>query len=495
MRGLRQALLVGLGGLLGLGGCDRVFGLERPRADAAAEVDAPADSAGVSMRLTFQVLESDGSITYPPIAGAVVETGPIDPTVPLHGVPVAGDGTFFVNRDDPTQAFRLVFTANGDVPTELQSKLVSAHLVVPLFGRADRMPAPPGAIIAFSPTGGPASYLDARIFTTGLWTRTDQGMVPGPARSLAYTASAVSLSGSLGSLASAAGDIEVLVNCDANGVALGFSAISVPGLVANTTVAAPSVWMLPPPISLQHTDTGPGQAGMRLMRAEVLGPLYKAVPTTRTWGGVIASAQMPSFVAPVSGGADDAVFLDLSHEVVSPHRFVDPFTNPPLPTALLRRNTDTRTYLGRQLASGFQEIALVAAGATVDVAYDAGIARNVKLAGTTISGTSDGVIVSLASASVANLTFDADRPVDDCVVTLYTIGPTAIAPVRRFLLQQPPSAVPLKIDAAVFSPGQSYVLGIVCRVGYSGVALGDYTSVRYPFSTATLYPAAFTITP
>ena len=101
---------------------------------------------------------------------------------------------------------------------------------------------------------------------------------------------------------------------------------------------------------------------------------------------------------------------------------------------------------------------------------------------------------------MAELTFEADKPVNDCVVTLYTIAATGVTPVRRYLLPQPPVTVPaaagspLKIDAAVFSSGQSYVFGIVCRVGYSGVTVGDYSSVRYPFSTATLYPAVFTIT-
>ena len=272
-------------------------------------------------------------------------------------------------------------------------------------------------------------------------------------------------------------------------------------------VTTSSIAWSPPP-------SGPNGPVSRMTAA--LGASYDSLRySNRTWGGVIPTDQMPNFIEPNPGGLDVIAMFDLATTSDMPHTFVNPFDGgadhaPVLPLAVLTEDSDSRIISGLlTLTSGFHQIvAAPTGGGTAALAYDVGIAhatnQDVTLAPSGIPANAmiltggDGKLVTLGGAKLAELTFGTDRPVDDCIATLYTVGTTSVTPVRHFLLRQPPiPGLPLVFDASVFDNTDTYVFGIVCRKGFGALAQMDYTVMAspYSFATSTFYSSMFMVAP
>ena len=202
-----------------------IFGIKtallRDAPPAPDGVPVVPDAPPGSMFLTRQVLENTtGTIDYPTIAGADIEVGPIDPADgPLRQLAIDGNGAFQVPLDLMSGPFRLVYRVDADAPTEVRSPPVGAHIVVPLFGRVARVPPPTFTIVEFNPANKGGSYVNPRVYTTGIWTSFDySNVVGGP---LTWTTGYPAVRGDsgrrfkLGSPVGMNGDLEVLVDCRA----------------------------------------------------------------------------------------------------------------------------------------------------------------------------------------------------------------------------------------------------------------------------------------
>jgi len=511
-------------GLLLATGCNQIFGLHDDLQPRDARFVDFQDGMYWPMSLTWQlVADPSGAVTYPPIAGATVQIGPIDPSAgPMVSLPVDPmTGNFLLPRETPNQPYRLVYTVDS-LATELQSQLNSGHFVVPMVGRIDREPTPSHALLDFAPNPLPTinPIPNALILTAGLWTSSrypngDQINLP---YTYDYQANGVSMAGTQGSLRNDKSDVEIVCSTSAVGDVTGYAVMKVDQLFENGMgiATAASSW-----VETQATTTVKWITPNDNSSTDPIGRLtaavnnYGSTATTKVqWAGVIPSSIVPNFIQPNPGGLDGFQLAPLSkYDGVNPHTFVNPFATAvsgavptALPTAALVQNTTTRTTAsGAQLTSGFQGIGLPPSpAASVDMHYNVGIAHlsgndvTLKPEGgtsTTLTGADDTLVVALGGAPLVDLTFGTDRPVDDCVVTLYRISGTTVTPVRRLLLQQPPTSTPFKIDASVFAPATTYTLGIVCRKGQTGIATGDYSAVSYPYLTSTLYTPTFTVTP
>jgi hypothetical protein len=481
-----------------LAGCNLVFGLhDTAPGDGPHGPDAPPDGKWPRLVLMRQVLDgttitTTWSASDPP---PTTKVGPLGGA--LRDVQVADDGGFLVPADLLAAPYRIVYQLAGDAPTEIQWSGEIGTFTVPLFGRADRTPPPPGAKLHFTPAGAPATLYGVRVLTTGLWTsKLGLGTQPNPFDFTYGTAN--SLSGPLGALDGSRGDVEIVTagTITDTTAAAGFGVAQVAALQPNASVTASSTWTtnMSPSIAVTYNETPLGQ---RLLGA--LGNLNGSQSTLHD-AGALASSMMPTFTQPVPGALDVAAFLPLFETTgsTSPIVFADPFDGqhapaPVLPLAVEGRVADSRTYMATvTLVSGFQEIATYG-GLPLALSYDVGIAKDVVLGTTHLSGnmvTGDGVAVDSAGASTLPLVFATDMAVDDCVITVSSItAGGAVVPVYRYLVLQPPTPqAPVQIDRSLFQSGD-YVLGIVCRRGSRNAM--DYSEPQYPFITSTLQTAVF----
>jgi hypothetical protein len=508
-------------GLLLASGCNQIFGLHDNLEPRDGGGDGQYDAGLWPMQLTWQlVADSTGAVTFPPIDGATVQIGPIDPADgPMTTLPIDAAGSFLVPNEVPNHTYRLVYTIDS-LPTEIQSTLRTGHFVVPMVGRIDREPTPSHALLTFDPAPGPPvnPIPNARIMTVGLWT---SASYPNGAQinlpfDWDYQQNGISMAGPQGSLRQDKGDLEIVCSTTASGDVTGYAIMSVDHLVANGMgiATAASAWMMPTPTTVKWmTPNGVGSLDPAARLTAAVNDYASSVKSQTEWAGAIPSSVMPSFVQPTPGGLDAVQLAPLSTNAsVNPHSFVNPFASVPgadthaYPTAAYVQNTSSRVVGGVTLTSGFQGIGIPAsASASVDMHYNVGIAHlsGAEVALTPQGGTkkelkgADGtIVIALAGAKLVDLTFGIDvAMVDDCVVTIYQLSGASATPVRRLLLQAPPVSTPFRIDASVFAPATTYTLGVVCRKGQSGIATGDYSMVSYPYLTSTLYTPTFTVTP
>jgi hypothetical protein len=488
-------------------GCNAIFGVhDVTRGDGA--ITDTYDAGWWSMHLTWMSLESPGAaITFDPIVGAKIEIGPADLSSPLVEIPIDSTGTFLVPVDVPSHPYRLVYTIDG-LPTEIQSKLTTGQFVVPMVGRVARELAPMSSLMSFAPAGAPPVLTHSRLMTVGLWSLTmtppgDQISLP---YTYAYTQLATSQNGPLGSLNSQSGDLEVVMSVDATGSVTGFAVMSVPQIFPNPpgpTATASSTWMTPLPTTLNWNLPSNSPQFDPATRLMAVTGYNSATDRHLGWGGAIPSLKMPEFNEPTSGGLDRVQFAPMSISESPPHLFVNALMDTmTFPTAVYTQYTTSRIVDGVTLTSGFQGIELqtdkavsVKTDYTVGIAHRAGIDVTLTPAGgaAVTLANADGKMLVLNGASVVDLSFDADRQVDDCIATLYQISTGAIAAVRRLHVLRLPMTDPFHIDAAVFAHGATYTFGVVCRQGLPMAQVGDFTQVSYPFQTSTLYSATFTV--
>ena len=501
------------------GGCNSIFGLN----DVAERDARTVDAEWWPMQLTWQIVEGPtGPTDFPPIDGATVELGPIDVTQPLTPVALESDGSFRVPIALAKDDYRLVYTVDG-LPTEIQSKLTAGHFVVPIVGRLDRGIAPSFTHLLFAPPNK-SGAISGRILTIGLWTSTilpEANHISVP-YTYGYYQFASSMNGRLGSLEAAPGgdatrgDLEVLAEVF-DGDVQGYARMSVDQLYPNPPgpdATAPSTWIdkvidMVPPVTLKTTP--PNGAADPYQRLLFLTNSTMDLPISE--GGVIPSSQIANFLEPSTNGSLDGVQLaPLSIAYAPTHTFVNPFadlaTDPYLPTAVYTQDTTHRTVGALTLTSGFQGVSLVQDGNAqpVNLAYDVGIAHAIghDVALTPVGGDAtattwsqatagEGDTLVLGGAPVLDLTFGTDQHVDDCVTTLYLVAGAMLTPVRRMLHQEAPITTPFHLNTDVFARGQTYVLGVVCRQGLPGIAVGDYSQVTYPYQTSTVYTHTFVV--
>ena len=500
MRWMTLALLA-----LASAACNQILGLRATRqVDAApAMPDAPPDAMWPMLTIARPVL---ASVTPETIASGWSSTGADPPPMvlvgpiggPLQLVPIDDQGQFRVPIELVGGPYRIVYALPGDAPTEIQWSGSAGTFAVPLFGRADRGTPPAGAELEFKPSGAPASIANARVLTTGLWTRAPGLGTVGPTYDFPYPSLSQSPSGPPGSLDGTRGDVEVLASCgDATnpGRVTAFAAMKVDHLIQMTRVSAASTWTAPALTTLMATFS---ENQVRLIDA--LGVSSGTFLGAHA-AGVVPSLALAPFTRPVPGGLDDGMFDELYSGSTLPLKFANPFdgNNPPapqLPLVVYGSYTETRVTTapsGIALTSGFEELAPASTSGTTAIGYEVGIARQVSLGGTalTASNLADGQVVDSAGQPMLDLSFDVDQPVSDCLVTVYKIAGGQLAAVRRYLVAQPTPLAPTKLDTSVFAPMTDHVLAITCRLGSRKMT--DFTQVSFPYEESTLYTTVFRV--
>lgn len=403
--------------------------------------------------------------------------------------------------------WRFEYTLDQEPPREVQWKPAEARgdIIVPLFGRHDRLPVPQNSGYRLAPSGGPDPAPALRLYTFGIWT----DAVLGPA-AMPYDFNffnAVSMSGAKGAPEPAKGDAAMLADYEPQALPTrpctlvkGMAFFQAP-LVANTfsqTVPVAPAWQkLRSASAVIDYDGIPQEAQATLdtalgSRAGTLGP-------DKLEYGRIPSLAMPGF-SRRSVGFQLPIplivpFATCEYGLTTTPNFVEPGELSGLPRAVHAQLINSRTPPSSPtLYSGLQ--ALVVSDGNFQLTFDVALAvAPILLYGPNaldLSGPVDGneidasgpLTLSFAlgtqSSFVANY-FD---------VTLIRIPDSSTLVRERTYTVTEPSVA---IDPAVLVKGALYVLEIRSHRGYPDVALGDFSKIEGPLATGTIYTRTFRV--
>jgi hypothetical protein len=499
------------GALVALAGCNQVFGLGDTRAwDAAPDVagfDGPLARLTIGQRVLIKqgtsAMLADGAI-----AGLDLRVGP--PGGDLVPVAVDAMGGFGLPLALTAQPYRLVYTLPGDpVPHEVQWQGGdSARIVVPQWGRVPHVAPPANMDFVFHVTNPPSSFHvgnGAIVLTIGQWSR---GTVAAASDTVIYPYwnNARSLAGTLGTPDSAHAEQEVLVELEP--IDIGSLDVAVTGFatmsadLTATTVGTNVAWTSSGQVSMTYNLQGNASTRMPTVIAGSV-PTF----TSDVHAGDLPNADMPVMTEPstesTGGLSSTGAFLSLAEYVdgTRPLVFVDPFAGQGYTPALLARAKASRTVNGLVLESGFQQIGVLSGAAVNQIAFDVGIADNVRLAGHDLVGVaSEAVPITLPAHAATDLSFSiaGGARTTDCTVTLYAIDagpPPTLVAVRTFLVL-PASPTIVKVPSDIFLSGTTYAFAIRCTDQHAiDPTMLDFRQLfGFPRNESTLFPATFTVT-
>lgn len=504
-------------GLLLLVGCNQIFGLTQARTWDAAP-DAPPEIPHVELTWQLATVMASGAPEapqYPPFAPGVapqVRLAPRgDSLAPAEYLSSAGmEGWIVIPSSYLGGPWRLEYTFPGGVPHEVQwapdGKLL--RLTVPMVGRLARDPVPAGSGYTITPSDYSGSYVNPRVFTTGLWT---DGQVTAPfggptASTIDYDfANARSLSGDKGRPDPKQGDQAMVVDfatftdvttgakCQVASGSASFDAALAAGM--HTLRSAP--W---------DTGTSPVNApavDMAFVNRLTADPLHGTVdPSSLLLYGAAASTRHPGLTGAPSPGAGILLPVPVMQILLR-----CPATTSSLPPTAIPAALDafprvlhvqliaTRQVLGATLHAGLETVIASDAGG-FQISFPAPMATKMALT-TPQRGTLDlaGPSDQLAAGSpTGTFTLDftpeagADLRADYHDVVLHRIANSTLTPVRIFTVTGPS----VRIDGALLVPGD-YVFEIRTYKGHPMASQGDFASVEYPYGAAIIFTRTFTI--
>jgi hypothetical protein len=518
-------------GLLALAGCNQIFGL-----DAVTVVDAagPPDAPFPRVRLSHQVAgtkiisspaiaDPDPALAYPPIAPAPrVRIGTLtDALVDTSYDPT--DGGIEVSLPDLFgTTWRLEYTIPGAPPHEVHWTPVmdEAHLVVPVVGRLDRGTAPANSGYDVQPIGtvppAPTSFIASHVFMTGVFV--DILTVANP-KDAQIDAPSSRFDGALGNPALEQGDYAVLVNYDLvlNGtcptVANGFAGFRPPPLQSGVR-SAPSpqpTWSVSDKTQVALTYRNLG-FGLDLRLGSALGGKRSGTLANVLQHGHVASTLLPGFTH-ASQDVPSPLLFSLANcqlGIASTTEFVAPIDIAAFPRVTYANLSSARTTAGVKLTSS---IATVTASAppqadVIDFGVPIASAPIVLAAGgetfdiSTDADTDDTITIP-AGPGTFELTFALETEqanlalaVDYFETTVFRFEGSMLVPERVIISTEvaaaaPPAprviTAPIRIDRSLFVAPNRYVIAIRTFRGRPGAARGDFTTVAYPQSVATVF--------
>ena len=536
-------------GVFVVAGCNQIFGnhtatsFDAPKFDSGLGIDA----AETTMSLQYMVL---GDPTTPPMldpptlvkAPGMVQVGAIPPAV-LGAADVQtqdDDGNWAIPLSLRGATFLVRYTPPDGIPVDFYTSHVSAHFVIPSLGRlAPRSPVsntPPTeqtVVEAFvgGPDGSSGSWNHGRFFEVGgLWAISEQNACCiGIDKSV--LANWVSLSGP--QAVPGAKDTMVLTDAQSDGssgfLAYGYGTVQAPnGFDNNGNPISPfstSAWHAPTvKTSLRASPEAVHPYAARAFSVLDDNAAVEDTQFPKISGGVVPSIAVTPASGPIlasgstAGGLEQVGFLPLAQSGVIPMNFVNPFDGtdpvlPTLPTVVVQRGSETRTFAGTSLkvSSGITAIAPTASGdPSVNFGDGVAIATNIVLAPIVVAdGGIMGTPIALLNADHTSVTspggtlafglsFAADMSgnlIDDCMITVYRLDTSSITPIHRYLVNSVPTeAAPVLIAKTVFDSASEYTLGISCFHGHPMAASeADWSVVKFPFAASTIYTKSFTV--
>ncbi len=524
---MRVAVLVGL---LGISGCNQIFGLK-----ATNEQDAPPPfEAGTgeaieyrSIKLTKYVVDMTGvgaanhttiNTDLPLEADPQVQIGPIDQGT--TAVPYI-DGAVAVPASLTTADWRLVATLDG-MPTEYQWKVGTGHITSSVsYGHQAPPPIPGGSSYVLNLPNA-QTYKNYIFSTSGVWTELHQ-LSGGQSTPVSVAlGGGEPLLGPLGAPQTSQGDWQLFVEqvkdqqCrPALGVAFQSADLTgSPTVTTPTYQQTTSVWPVP-------TIKGDGGGTSRFFALDqrYLGAGVSTYDLTEF--GYVMKDGVPSFERTKLSNDVDHVATRRSLMVnLMDCRTGQPAVLPPyvdvaelavhgagergmvkaiyLELTTQRRVAGTGPYLlsALQGISTSNAITLEAPLAT-KIAFDG---LDLELINQTAAPDYKQTI-SVATPHQIPLTWQYEGGVqgvkvapDDVTVILYNVT-SVLTPIRVYHV----TGTKVVVDSSVFDktkyPVRDFVFEVIARVGAPTAAAGDYTTLHYPMSSASVFPYAFHVAP
>lgn len=473
--------------------------------------DGGSAANGPHVTLDWEVAQPlPSTLTFAPIVPAPkVRIAPLDAAnantalAAFTDATYTADGTIAIPDDYLNHLWRLEYTLADGVPHEVQWQPDDrvGHIALPLFGRPVRDPVPSGAGYTITPTGGPASFNNPHVFTTGLWT---EGIAtPGTAIDFDLTRS-TSLSGPNGASDPAFGDQGFLIDYKLTPggcrVAIGGAAFD-PTVHAGTHTTVAPAWNVDNMSSLQGTDI-PQTIGDRFKALNGLATyvpnattiMFGISPSTVIPGLTVTppistqlyNAQLPVPVmltlleCPLSGAPGNAMPLALSQLAAYPKVFH---------TQLVA----LRTALGVSLTSGMETVVVESLN-SVSLGFLAPLTTQFALTTNTGKVALDGASEQInIGAAHGTFTFDftpesgTSLHADYYEVTLHQITNNSMSTVRVYTVTSPS----VKIDGTLITPNTDYVFEVRAITGHPQAAHGDFATVSYPYGMTIVYPRTF----
>lgn len=504
-------------GLFALAGCNQVFGIDKTQ-PFDASIDTPMDDPHVVLDWQIATVLATGAPaelpTYTPIAPAPSvriaplrdpAAAPTDPNAPLGAWLDAkyrsADGTISVPRAYLTSPWRLEYTITGGPPHEVQwlPDDKQGHLTVPIVGRQQRAFLPENTGYSVTPTSGTASYDNARVFTTGVWS---EGLVPGTTPPLDFDFfNAVPQNGPMALLSRALGDRALLVDYkSAGGCRYAVGSAELPtDLEAGKHIGATPPWDSG---TTQLTVVNPGFSP-RLNAA--LGSRQATPNAGGLLVGATASLAVPALLNSEEGTKKLGMILPAPVMVTlqacpANAATLQPNARPtvldPFPRIVHVQLADVR-QLSRNgnttaLISGLETVIGAPVAGMVTISMPAPLATAITLTTPSqalrLDGDADMIDVGAASGVFA-LTFETESAAglraDYYDVALKRIG--ELQPVRVYTVTSPS----VRIDASLLKAGEEYVFEIRSIKGHPRAAQGDFSVIEYPYATAVIYSRTF----
>ncbi|HEY4180046.1 MAG TPA: hypothetical protein VGM90_24555 [Kofleriaceae bacterium] len=502
---MRSGGIALFGGLLGLAGCNQIFGL-----DAVILVDAgpdslPIDAAPPTVSLTTitPTLGVSGQPTH------AVEYHSLSPAPRIEYGEIGGplsehpyeDGVIHIPYEYPGRAddWRLVYTPDGGVPHEVQWHPADGKGFFTEVVGADRGAVPAGAMLGLTPnnpmgTGvfaGP--FTKPRVYMTNAWAETRQPTVAGTTVTVDYNAA-----GTVSQLGPrrAVGPtddvmlVDFVVSQDTNnGCQASQGAVPFQFTVAASTTAIDAS---PPPWSSSVLNS------YALTSASLSTALVTAYPpSTATVRhhkvyGLVPTAAVPLFQGhtelgiplPLPLGAD-LIECDmlLTATATNPVAVTLPDFDAPKDSTMLGAGTIqfalTRSpAMAPDVSIGFaatvvadtsvtsyspQFTAPIAVAPTID-GLDATVPEQLQ------PSTPVTLTATTSPATLAFTTAPAGAVADFFEATLYTLQGSTLVPVREFTFH----ASPLRFDRDLLVPGQLYIFEVRGISGAPNAAMGDF---------------------
>lgn len=489
--------------LLGAAGCNTIFGLgatEQKPLDPTP--DAPPDGPSPRVGLSYLVAATKVPATMPASPERAAFAG--DPQVkvgPLHGALTAASyvsdngGEVEVPPALFGSPWRLEYTPPGDVAHEVQwnPAVGAGRLVVPIFGRLARVPAPGGSGYRITPTPG-HSFTAGRVFTTGIWLEVGTGVVASGQPVDVNLATATPRSGPPGAPDLAARDLVVLLDYGGSScrVTTGSADFEARALSAGSLTPVSPSWTAPSTqTTIGYEELDDLSVPTRL--AQALGTRSTGQTANRNVYGRIASVEMPAFTqlynnvpAPMMVPLADCPFAAGATEA-----FVDPVGLTGFPAAVFSYTANLRQLPGSG-TSLLSSIATVTR-TPLAVSFDVPIPTAPITLGTLDLVAADGP--QLAAGGVAELSFGLDRtPATSTLhhveVRLHRISGAQLVTERVYLVAAATRPT-VAIDTTILQPDSTYVFSLHTFRGRPGAATYDFATSSFPQSTATVFTRPF----
>ncbi len=533
-------------GLLALGGCNAIFGLND---NAKIGSDATVFPDGPLMTFKLRYLLADTEVVPPDILN---QPAPIR-TVGIPGVTDtrvgALGGELLPAPYDPETGdvgvllpellaapWRFRYTLDGaQHEIQWQPALQDAKASEPMIGRLQSAPPPPDsgyniqpALSAQTPPVG--GYNGSRVFTTGVFLDIRTGTSPSSTQ-VDGTANKTFL-GALGTPEASRGDNAVLVNYAAplgmcGATVDGFAQFRPPGLLAGTKVPitpAPE-WTVSnsnsKTLSVTYSNLGLFAGLPRLGSAlkDSTGG-RNSIPANVIEHGITASTALPGIVVerPVTIGASTftvpgphmLMLAQCQMSISTFNNFLLPFELENFPRVTHGFLSDRRAINGVELVSSLISVDDVEANSSV-VDFRAPLAihpitlTDVDSNLTSLSGGTDGVPISVATPLALSFGLESGQAqlalaVDYFEISVFEIANNTLTKKRVFVTTNVAAAVdpprvittPIPLDLTGLTPG-TYVLRIRAVAGAPRAALGDFEAVTYPYSAASIFTRTFVV--